>query len=272
MTVSERARTSTAMSSPTPAPVHRQVEHLMGMPVSLALRGRHAGDQLGRAAWSEAVQVLRDVDRVFSTYRADSYVSRLGRREIGVEDCPAEVAEVLALAEQARVESDGAFDVHRRSPDETSLLDPSGVVKGWAVERAAEVFRALPDTDVCLSAGGDMVCRVGDPHAPAWRVGIEDPYSPNRLIAVIPVRDGAVATSGLAHRGEHIVDARTGEAPCGIASVTVVADSLTWADIDATAAFAHGSSALRWLATRAGRQGLVVWADGTPEIYGRPAA
>jgi len=260
------------MTSATPAPVYRQVEHLMGMPISLALRGRHGGDLRGRAAWAEAVQVLREVDEVFSTYRADSYVSRLGRGEIGVEDCPAEVAEVLALAERARAESGGAFDVHRRGPDGTARLDPSGVVKGWAVERAAEAFRDLPDTDVCLSAGGDMVCRVADPDAPAWRVGIEDPHSPNRLIAVIPVRDGAVATSGLAHRGEHIVDARTGETPRGIASVTVVTGSLTWADIDATAAFAQGRSALCWLATRPGRQGLVVWGDGTPEIYGRPAA
>ena len=40
------------------------------------------------------------------------------------------------------------------------MLDPSGVVKGWAVQRAARAFDALADTDVCLSAGGDMVCRV----------------------------------------------------------------------------------------------------------------
>jgi FAD:protein FMN transferase len=272
VTIIETRGMDTPMTSVTPAPVHRQVEHVMGMPISLALRGRHAGDQCGQAAWAEALHVLREADRVFSTYRADSFVSRLGRGEIAVEDCPAEVAEVLALAEQARVDSGGAFDVRRRDSGGRTVLDPNGVVKGWAVERAAEVFRVLPETDVCLSAGGDMVCRVADPEAPAWRVGIEDPHSPSRLIAVIPVRDGAVATSGLAHRGAHIVDARTGEAPGGIASVTVVAESLTWADIDATAAFAHGPAALEWLATRAGRQGLVVWDDGTPEIYGRPAA
>jgi thiamine biosynthesis lipoprotein len=275
MTITQPIRATAAKTSSTPAPVHRQVEHLMGMPISLALRGRHAADRRGRAAWAEAVDTLREADRVFSTYRADSDISRLGRGEIGIEDCPPEVAEVLALAERARIESGGAFDVHRgrRAGSESgTVLDPSGVVKGWAVERAARAFRTLPDTDVCLSAGGDMVCRVADPEAPAWRVGIEDPRTPNRLIAVIPVRDGAVATSGLAHRGAHIVDARTGEVPRGIASVTVVADTLTWADIDATAAFAHGRAALRWLSTRPGRQGLVVWADGTPEIYGRPAA
>jgi thiamine biosynthesis lipoprotein len=248
-------------------PVHRQVEHVMGMPISLALRGRHAGDQRGSAAWGEALRTLREVDRMYSTYRPDSFVSRLGRGEIGLEDCPEEVLNVLTLGEEARVESGGAFDVRRPGPAGAPVFDPSGVVKGWAVERAAGAFDGLPDTDVCLSAGGDMVCRVADPDRPAWQIGVEDPYAWNRVIAVIPVRDGAVATSGLARRGAHIVDARTGEVPTGVASVTVVSSSLTTADIDATAAFAHGRDALRWLSTRPGRRGVVVWSDGSPEIY-----
>jgi thiamine biosynthesis lipoprotein len=253
---------------------HR-VEHVMGMPVSLALRGRHARDRYGEAAWARALSVLHQADRVFSTYRPDSYVSRLDRGEIRVVDCPAEVAEVLALAELATVQSDGAFDVRLPGPGGRTVLDPSGVVKGWAVQRAFAAFGALADTDVCLSAGGDMVCRVADPGRPAWRIGIEDPHDPSRLVAVVPLRDGALATSALTHRGAHIVDARTGDVPSGVASVTVVADDLTWADIDATAAFAHGAGALRWLESRAGRRGVVVWADGSVETYGagqRPCA
>ena len=53
----------------------RKVEHVMGMPISLALRGRHAGDALGDAAWAAALAVLRAADRTFSTYRADSVIS-----------------------------------------------------------------------------------------------------------------------------------------------------------------------------------------------------
>jgi thiamine biosynthesis lipoprotein len=207
--------------------------------------------------------VLREVDRVFSTYRPDSFVSRLGRGEIGLEDCPPEVAEVMELGAAAERDSGGAFSIRLPGPDGTDVLDPSGVVKGWAVERAAEPLRALPDTNFCLSAGGDMACRTLDPTSPPWRIGIEDPADPTRVLAVVPVFTGAVATSGIAHRGEHLVDARTGRAPTGLASVTVVAGSLTWADIDATAAYAHGPDAARWLETRPGRSGLVVWADGT---------
>ena len=247
----------------TAAPVRRSVGHVMGLPISLALRGRHTDDRAADGAWAEAMATLHDVDRVFSTYRADSCVSRLGRGEVALGSCPPEVAEVLALGELAREQSSGAFDVRRPGPDGVPVLDPSGVVKGWAVERAVRPLLGLDDTDVCLSAGGDMVCRVADPGRPAWRIGIEHPHDPTRLVAVVPVRDGAVATSGLAHRGAHLVDARTGRVPVALASVTVVAASLTWADIDATAAFALGQDGPEWLAARPGRSGLVVWADGS---------
>jgi thiamine biosynthesis lipoprotein len=241
----------------------RYVEHVMGMPISLALRGRHTDDAEARGAWAEAMAVLTDVDRIFSTYRADSQISRLGRGEIALDDCPPEVAEVLALGAVAERDSGGAFTVRLPGPDGQEVLDPSGVVKGWAVERAAEPLWRLPDTDFCLSAGGDMTCRTVGPDSPPWRIGVEDPADLRRLIAIVPVFTGAVATSGTAHRGQHVVDGRTGRPPTGVASVTVVAGSLTWADIDATAAFARGKDAARWLETRRGRSGLVVWADGT---------
>ena len=248
-------------------PLRRYVAHLMGMPVSLALRGRHTDDAEARAAWEECVAELTEVDRVFSTYREDSHIARLSRGEIDVADCPPEVAEVLALGERARAESGGAFDVQRPGPDGVPTLDPSGVVKGWAVQRASAHLRALRDTDVCLSAGGDMVCHVADDASPAWRVGIEDPRVPQQLLATVEVRRGAIATSGTAHRGEHITDARTGGAPGAVASVTVLADDLTWADIDATAAYAMGAEALTWLRGRPGRRGIVVWRDGRSDVF-----
>ena len=234
----------------------RRVEHVMGMPISLALRGRHAGDAHGDAVWAAALEVLRAADRTFSTYRADSVISRMNR---GVPvDTPPEVADVLAIGAAAERSSGGAFALRR-----DGVLDPSGVVKGWAAERAAIALAALPDTDFCLSAGGDITCRTGDPAAAPWRIGIEDPRDPTRIVAVVPIRTGAVATSGTAHRGAHIVDARTGRAPGGLASVTVVGRSLTAVDVDATAAFALGADGERWLTTRGHRAAFVVRTDGT---------
>lgn len=248
--------------------IARYVDHVMNMPISLALRGRHAHDEAGRRAWGRAMEELREVDRIFSTYRDDSAISRLARDEITLGECPGQVREVLRLGHQAESESDGAFSIWRPHPDGRLTLDPSGVVKGWAVERAAQHLRILSGTDFCLSAGGDMVCRTLDPDAEPWRIGIEDPFDPTRIRAVVPVANGAVATSGTAHRGTHIVDARTNTVADAIASVTVIGDSLTWADIDATAAFALGAQAAGWLAGRAGRTALVVWSDGAHDLIG----
>jgi thiamine biosynthesis lipoprotein len=250
--------------------VQRQVEQVMGLPISLALRGAHVDDEPAGEAWRRCLEQLRDVDRVFSTYQPDSYISRLGAGTIALADCPDEVHEVLALAERAKAESHGAFDVRRVGADGVPVLDTDGVVKGWAVQRASVFLTELPDTDFCLSAGGDMVCHVADPERAAWRIGIEDPHDARNLVATVDVRHGAVATSGIAHRGSHIVDARTGAAPAGLASVTVLADDLTTADIDATAAYAMGPDALPWLRGRPGRRGVVVRADGSREVFGEP--
>ncbi|MFL6022574.1 MAG: FAD:protein FMN transferase [Marmoricola sp.] len=249
---------------------YRRVEQVMGMPISLALRGRHTDDPRVDAAWAAVVAELREVDRVFSTYRSGSAISRLDRGEVELGDCPAEVAEVLAIAERARIETAGAFDVRRPGPDGVEHLDPSGVVKGWAVQRAAAAFEQLEDTDFCLSAGGDMVCRTRRAGSDGWRIGIEDPREPGRVVAVVPVRNGAVATSGLAHRGAHIEDPRTGEKSSALASVTVIGDDLTWVDIEATAAFVLGEEAACWLAGRRGRTGLIVHADSRTELIGSP--
>jgi thiamine biosynthesis lipoprotein len=245
------------VSATAPALV-RHVEHVMGMPISVALRGRHADDDRGRAAWAATLAVLREADRVFSTYRHDSVICRLGRGELRLADCPPEVAEVLAIGQTARRASGGAFAVNRGG-----VLDPSGVVKGWAAERAAAHLAALPDTDFCLSAGGDIVGRTLDPAGPPWRIGIEDPHDLSRIVGVVPLPTGAVATSGGSRRGAHIVDARTGRPAVGLASVTVVGDSLTTVDVDATIAFALGAEGERWIASRGHRAVLVMRADGS---------
>jgi thiamine biosynthesis lipoprotein len=243
----------------------------MGMPVSLALRGRHRTGARADAAWDDVLAVLHEADRDFSTYRSDSFVSRLDRGEVRLEECPPEVGEVLDLGELARRQSGGAFDVWRPGSDGHPHLDPSGVVKGWAVRRAAQALARLPGTGSCLSAGGDLVCRAAADGEP-WRIGIEDPHDTSRVIATVPVRNGAVATSGFAHRGSHVTDARTGRAASALASVTVLGPDLVWADIDATAALALGDEALPWLRTRAGRCGLVVRSDGSTATFRGPAA
>ncbi|MFC7893820.1 FAD:protein FMN transferase [Streptomyces sp. NPDC057381] len=215
-----------------------------------------------RAALDDAVAELRRADEVFSTYREGSEVSRLARGELTVDACVPEVAEVLELAAEAERVSDGWF-----SPSYRGRLDPTGIVKGWAVERAARRVAAAGAVGVSVNGGGDVQL-LGTPGAGRpWRVGVSDPLRPGGLAAVVSAAGAAelaVATSGTAERGTHIVDPRTGRpAVTDLVSVTVVAARLTWADCWATAAFAMGArEGLRWLESLDGVEGLLVAAGG----------
>ncbi|MFC8872631.1 FAD:protein FMN transferase [Streptomyces sp. NPDC057148] len=215
-----------------------------------------------RAALDEAVAGLRRADEVFSTYREDSEVSRLARGETTLAECVPEVAEVLELAAEAERVSDGWF-----SPSYRGRLDPTGIVKGWAVECAARRVAAAGASGVSVNGGGDVQL-LGTPGAGRpWRVGVSDPVRPGGLAAVVSAAGAdelAVATSGTAERGAHIVDPRTGRpAVTDLVSVTVVAARLTWADCWATAAFAMGTrEGLRWLESLDGVEGLLVTAGG----------
>ena len=249
----------------------RRVERIMGMPVSVAVRGPDASGTAAVSAWAAVVAELRVVDATFSTWRADSWVSRLAGGEVSWAHLPrgvrADLDEVLDLGADAAESSGGAFSVHRRVGERVSL-DPSGVVKGWAVERASRHLAGL-DADWCLSAGGDLVAATRDAEPEPWRIGVEDPRDPRRVLAVVPVRTGAVATTGSAWRGDHVRDARTGLAPQGVASVTVVGDSLSRADLHATCAYLHGGAAADWMALRH-LTGLVVASEGATRVVEGP--
>ena len=223
------------------------VRQIMGMPISVHLRGAGVrSDPVVPQVVAEVFEQLRAVDRLFSTYRPDSQVSRIRRGELTPDHWHPWVHEVVGLCEQARRRTDGYFDAWLPTG-----FDPSGLVKGWAVERAAALLAELNGCDSCLNAGGDIVTSVCSPNSPAWRVGIEDPRDRTRILAVQEIRTGAVATSGSAARGAHIIDPHTGDRPDELLAVTVTGPTLLWADIYATAGFAHGGDVVSWLRARA---------------------
>ncbi len=238
------------------------VDQIMGLPISIHVRGAGAVRPEVDVAVAAAFADLRALDATFSTYRADSEISRLDRGELTLVDASPLVHEVIGLCEQARRRTGGAFDARLPTPDGGHRYDPSGLVKGWAAERAFARLRALADVDVYLNAGGDVVASRIAPDGRAWRIGIEDPHAPGRLVGAVAVHGGAVATSGTAHRGAHIIDPATGLPRDDVASVTVVGPTLTWADVLATAAFVRGVDGLDLLPRDEGYEGLVISRDG----------
>jgi thiamine biosynthesis lipoprotein len=215
------------------------------------------------------------VDARFSPYREESEVSRLGRGEIALAECSADVREVLLRCEQLRVLSHGYFDIRRHRSD--GRLDPSGYVKGWAVEVAASILDVAGATSFCLNAGGDVIARGEAEPGRSWRVGIRHPELPDRVAAIIEARDVAVATSAGYERPGHVVDPHRARPPEGILSISVVGASLATADAFATAAFAMGTKGLAWLADQPGYEGLaittgrrVTWTPGFERYRARP--
>ncbi|MEU9331683.1 FAD:protein FMN transferase [Streptomyces sp. NPDC048290] len=230
--------------------MHR-VEQVMGFPVSLRIDDEEVPEGLADAVFDG----LRETDRRFSPFRPDSEVSRLGRGEIAADGVSADLAEVLSVAERYRRETGGAFDV--RLPGRG--LDPCAVVKGWSVQRAARLLHGAGVRRFCLNAGGDVVAAGGP-----WRVGVRHPEIADQVCVVLEIEHGAVATSARYARGDHILDGRTGRPATGLLSLTVVAPTLTEADVTATAAFAMGADGIAWAAGRTGCEVFAV--DGLRRV------
>lgn len=235
-------------------PRTRHVEHCMGTVFTIDIRD--PGD------WAEpideAVRWLHLVDAVFSTYRAGSDISRIRRGELRVADAHPSVSEVLDLC----------ADVHRRtrgcfSPLVDGRVDPTGLVKGWAIERASQLLRTAGSAHHAVNGGGDIQLSGEAAPGQLWRIGITDPLDASQLVATVAGRDIAIATSGVAERGAHIVDPFTGRPALDLASVTVVGPSLATVDAYATAAFVMGTSALSWVESLPRHEALVIAADGS---------
>jgi FAD:protein FMN transferase len=226
------------------------VRHIMGMPIGIDVRDPGGADLEPAFDW------LRQVDATFSTYREDSDISRLDRGELTLAECRPEVDEVLTRCAELERATRGYFSVRP-----AGRLDPSGLVKGWAVAGAAERLARAGTRRFSINAGGDVVA-CGRP-APdrRWRVGIRHPEDPGRLAAAVAVEDLAVATSGEYERGGHIVDPHTGRPPAGLLSVTIVGPDLATADAYATAAFAMGADGPAWTAGLDGYDAMCITAD-----------
>lgn len=251
------------MTSTTDVARRAWTEQVMGMPVSVHVRGAAAHDDATREAVAGAFAALRAVDATFSPFRADSELSRLRRGELALGAASDDMRVVERLCRTAVERTGGAFDPWRWRDG----YDPTGLVKGWAISRVGELLRGL-DADVLVNAGGDVLARSasGEP----WLVGVEDPTDRSRVLATVPVVDGAVATSGPAARGAHIVDPRTGLPASGLLSATVVGPSIVWADVDATAAVVLGDAAPAWTRTLHGTSGILVLADGGVHRWANP--
>lgn len=230
----------------------------MGTIVGVDVRDAIDGDVIAEAVNAFFADLEAIEDR-FSPWRPGSEISRIGRGELRPSDASPDVRWVLAACDELERATGGAFRAWRRDPGRP--LDPSALVKGWAVDRAARRLVEAGLSNWCINAGGDVLARGAPGPDRRWRVGVRHPVFADRLGAVLEIDGGAVATSGLYERGPHIVDGRTGDLPQRFWSVTVIGPELGWADAYATAAFALGDEGLEWVHDHPAHGAVAMTAD-----------
>jgi thiamine biosynthesis lipoprotein len=225
----------------------------MGMPIVVDVR-----DGVDDAVLDELFDWFREVDERFSTYKEGSEISRLNRGELHIRDCHPDVRWVLARCDELRELTGGFFDARYAS---LLQVDPSGLVKGWSVDRGGELVEAHGVANYSINAGGDIRLRGAALPEPVWRTGIQHPLHGDRIAAVVESNDLALATSGTYVRGEHIVDPHTRQPPAGLLSVSIAGPDLATADAFATAAFAMGEAGAGWAVTLHPYEAYVIVAD-----------
>ncbi|MBI2324140.1 MAG: FAD:protein FMN transferase [Chloroflexi bacterium] len=229
----------------------RRTDVVMGMPVTVAVPGG-ADARVLDAIFAE----LRVVDAVFSPFRADSAVSRMNAGTLAEHEAGALVAEVLDLCRRYACATHGYFSAWA-----TGRLDPSGLVKGWALDRACAVLERAGHTSFFVDGAGDVRTRGHRAPGVAWRVAIRHPVQRDRVVGVIRGTDLAVATSGTYEKGTHIYDPHTRRPANELVSLTVVGPDIVDADVYATAAFAMGRAGLAFMERVPGYEAFAIDAD-----------
>lgn len=205
--------------------------------------------------FKDVFEHFRGVDERFSTYKSQSEISQINHRNVDPGGYSKEMVEVLSYAEVARKNTFGFFDI--RTP--RGELDPSGIVKGWAIGGAVALLRGRGLKHFFVDAGGDVAVQGGKADGEPWSVGIKNPFAPSENVKIIFLGEGAIATSGTYIRGNHIYNPHDfGEVLLDVVSLTVVGPSICDADIYATAGFAMGREGIRFIEACVGYEGYQI--------------
>lgn len=227
----------------------KQLQLLMGMPITVEILDAGATE----ADIEKVFASFRAIDETFSTYKEQSEISKINRGELTGDAYSEAMKTILALSEQTRQETRGYFDIRH-----DGMLDPSGIVKGWAILQAARMLKAAGFVNFFIDAGGDIQV-AGTKQGHPWRVGIRNPFNRNEYVKVLALTDKGIATSGTAIRGQHIYNPHQPQMPIEeIVSLTIIGPDVYEADRFATAAFAMGKRGIYFIEQLAGFEGYMI--------------
>lgn len=234
----------------------RQVRQLMGLPISIDIPVATS-----QAVFELAFDRLRQINIQFSPYKINSEVSKYRRGLIIESQLSPELKSVIEQCMQAQANTRGYFSAWA-----AGAFDPSGYVKGWAIAEAGKIIEQNGYKTYSIGAGGDILARSDSEKI--WNIGIQDPTDSTKILNMLSISNGAVATSGNYERGAHIINPKTKQPAKELASVTITGPDIIWADVLATAAFAMGSKATDFMKTQKDYKAFIVLSPVAREIVG----
>lgn len=229
----------------------RQTKIIMGMPITVEI------DSAPQKIFSQIFNYFRGVDLRFSTFKENSEISKINKGEISKSKFSPEVKEVFKLANRTKRETNGYFNIVHNGH-----IDPSGIVKGWAILNAAFIIKSKGLENFYIDAGGDIEAMGLNSQKKKWRVGIKNPFNSNEVVKVVELSDRGIATSGNYIRGEHIYNPISTKIQKEIVSMTVIGKNIYEADRFATAAFAMGRKGIYFIENLKDIEGYVIDKDG----------
>jgi thiamine biosynthesis lipoprotein len=223
----------------------KETRLLLGMPITIEVKGE--GQEVKVKKDIEKVfDYFRYVDEKYSPFKETSEVAKLNRGEAVSE----EMKEILRQAQDLKVSTGGYFDIER--PD--GKIDPSGIIKGWAIKNVAKILKDLEYKKFYVDAGGDAEIVEKN-----WKWGIRNPFNKSEIVKVLNLSNCGIATSGTYERGQHIYD------PVGkkseitdIVSLTVIGPDVYEADKFSTPAFAMGRAGIEFIERRKDLEGYMI--------------
>jgi thiamine biosynthesis lipoprotein len=229
----------------------KKTEIIMGMPITIAIKDEGASKYL-----RELFDYFREIDNRYSTYKEDSEISKINRG-LPKSEWSKEMKTVLSLCEQTRKDTLGYFNIMLGGK-----RDPSGLVKGWSIEKAASKLRRKKVKNFYIEAGGDIQVSGQSHGGKPWIVGIRNPFNINEIIKTITVNSEGIATSGTYIRGQHIYNPFMPEDKIKeVKSITVIGPSIYDADRFATAAFAMGVEGIAFIESQPELEAYMVTTD-----------
>ena len=149
-------------------------------------------------------------------------------------------------------------------------IDLGGFAKGHAVDNAAQILERHGIAHAIVSAGGDSRV-IGDRRGRPWTIAIRDPRQPAQVVAVLPLEDVSISTSGDYERFfvrdgvrcHHVIDPRTGKSALDVRSVTILAaDGLTTEGLSKSVFVLGVEAGMRLVESQPGVDAVVVDATG----------